>query len=140
MYKRLYHLAKHTWLCYIVGPLINYCVSLFLQVVKMMIFVVIVFGVCWLPYHLYFLLASSVPDITLAENVQQIYLVIYWIAMSNSMYNPIIYCWMNERYILDSLLFAGYQFQFTLWLLVNHIFKCSTTYTFAIVHICYRHV
>ncbi|CAG2228144.1 TACR3 [Mytilus edulis] len=68
------------------------------RVVKMMIFVVIVFGVCWLPYHLYFLLASSVPDITLAENVQQIYLVIYWIAMSNSMYNPIIYCWMNERF------------------------------------------
>ena len=69
----------------------------------MMVFVVIVFGVCWLPYHLYFLLASAVPAMTLNPNMQQIYLVIYWIAMSNSMYNPIIYCWMNERYQLFTI-------------------------------------
>ena len=29
---------------------------------------------------------------------QDIYLSIYWLAMSNSMYNPVIYCIMNHRY------------------------------------------
>ena len=28
---------------------------------------------------------------------QEIYLSIYWLAMSNSMYNPMIYCVMNNR-------------------------------------------
>ncbi|VDI02049.1 tachykinin receptor 3 [Mytilus galloprovincialis] len=68
------------------------------RVVKMMIFVVIVFGICWLPYHLYFLIVSAIKDISLNRYMQQVYLVIYWIAMSNSMYNPIIYCWMNNRF------------------------------------------
>lgn len=30
--------------------------------------------------------------------IQQVYLVIYWLAMANSMFNPLIYYWMNARY------------------------------------------
>ena len=29
--------------------------------------------------------------------LKEIYLCIYWLAMSNSMYNPMIYCYMNQR-------------------------------------------
>ncbi|XP_072397704.1 tachykinin-like peptides receptor 99D [Diabrotica undecimpunctata] len=68
------------------------------KVVKMMIVVVTIFAVCWSPYQIYFLLTFYYPSITLAPYVQEVYLFIYWLAMSNSMYNPIIYCWMNARF------------------------------------------
>ncbi|XP_017769026.1 PREDICTED: tachykinin-like peptides receptor 99D isoform X2 [Nicrophorus vespilloides] len=68
------------------------------RVVKMMMVVVIIFAVCWLPFHSYFIVTSYFPDITNSPYIQESYLAIYWLAMSNSMYNPIIYCWMNARF------------------------------------------
>lgn len=69
-----------------------------LQIVKMMIVIIIIFAVCWLPYHIYFLLIHHFPDFMTVPYVQHVYFVIYWLAMSNSMYNPLIYCWMNKKY------------------------------------------
>lgn len=71
------------------------------QVVKMMIVVVVIFAVCWLPFHVYFIVTSYLPEITNEPYIQEVYLVIYWLAMSNSMYNPIIYCWMNSRCVIN---------------------------------------
>ena len=71
-----------------------------LQIVKMMILIVVIFAVCWLPQHVYFVLASLYPDVTHYKLTQHVYIVIYWFAMSNAMYNPIIYCWMNARFVL----------------------------------------
>ncbi|KAH8342099.1 hypothetical protein KR059_012057 [Drosophila kikkawai] len=68
------------------------------RVVKMMIVVVLIFAICWLPFHSYFIVTSCYPAITEAPFIQELYLAIYWLAMSNSMYNPIIYCWMNSRF------------------------------------------
>ncbi|XP_054262659.1 tachykinin-like peptides receptor 99D [Macrosteles quadrilineatus] len=68
------------------------------RVVKMMIVVVLIFAVCWLPFHIYFIITSHIPEITNSPYIQDIFLFIYWLAMSNSMYNPIIYCWMNMRF------------------------------------------
>ncbi|ODN06402.1 Tachykinin-like peptide receptor 99D [Orchesella cincta] len=68
------------------------------RVVKMMIVVVTIFAFCWLPFHMYFILVSLSPNLTNYQFVQEVYLGIYWLAMSNSMYNPIIYCWMNNRF------------------------------------------
>ncbi|KAK2588543.1 hypothetical protein KPH14_006322 [Odynerus spinipes] len=68
------------------------------RVVKMMIVVVVIFAVCWLPFHVYFIVTSYLPDITNEPYIQEVFLGIYWLAMSNSMYNPIIYCWMNSRF------------------------------------------
>ncbi|XP_074640313.1 tachykinin-like peptides receptor 99D [Tubulanus polymorphus] len=68
------------------------------KVVKMLIVVVFLFAICWLPQHLYFVITTVKPSITVQQHSQYIYLVIYWIAMSNSMYNPFIYCWMNSRF------------------------------------------
>ncbi|XP_076358917.1 tachykinin-like peptides receptor 99D [Tachypleus tridentatus] len=68
------------------------------KIVKMMMVVVLIFAVCWLPYHVYFLLAHDHREITNYKIFQHVYLGIYWLAMSNSMYNPIIYCWMNSRF------------------------------------------
>ncbi|XP_055377131.1 tachykinin-like peptides receptor 99D isoform X2 [Condylostylus longicornis] len=68
------------------------------RVVKMMMVVVFIFGVCWLPFHVYFIVTSYYPNITRSSFIQELYLAFYWLAMSNSMYNPIIYCWMNSRF------------------------------------------
>uniref|UniRef100_A0A8B9HXB6 Tachykinin receptor 2 n=1 Tax=Astyanax mexicanus TaxID=7994 RepID=A0A8B9HXB6_ASTMX len=69
-----------------------------LKVVKMMIVVVTTFAICWLPYHIYFILVSFKRDIYNQHYIQQVYLAIFWLAMSSTMYNPIIYCCLNQRF------------------------------------------
>lgn len=68
------------------------------KVVKMMIVVVCTFAVCWLPYHVYFLLSEFFPNLFLKRFIQQVYLATMWLAMSSTMYNPIIYCCLNDRF------------------------------------------
>uniref|UniRef100_A0A3P8W3T2 Substance-P receptor n=1 Tax=Cynoglossus semilaevis TaxID=244447 RepID=A0A3P8W3T2_CYNSE len=68
------------------------------KVVKMMIVVVCTFAFCWLPYHVYFLLYEFLPDMFEVRLTQQFYLAIMWLAMSSTMYNPIIYCCLNDRF------------------------------------------
>ncbi|XP_046871452.1 tachykinin receptor 1a [Hypomesus transpacificus] len=68
------------------------------KVVKMMIVVVCTFAVCWLPFHVYFLLHQFFPQLFEETFIQQVYLAIMWLAMSSTMYNPIIYCCLNDRF------------------------------------------
>ncbi|XP_032805910.2 neuromedin-K receptor [Petromyzon marinus] len=68
------------------------------KVVKMMIVVVVTFAVCWMPYHVYFLLGRTLNRIYHRKYIQQVYLAIFWLAMSSTMYNPIIYCCLNSRF------------------------------------------
>ncbi|KAG7214976.1 hypothetical protein INR49_019725 [Caranx melampygus] len=68
------------------------------KVVKMMIVVVCTFAVCWLPYHIYFLLHQFFPDLFEQRYIQQVYLAVMWLAMSSTMYNPIIYYCLNSRW------------------------------------------
>ncbi|XP_043992441.1 substance-K receptor isoform X2 [Gambusia affinis] len=68
------------------------------KVVKMMVVVVVTFALCWLPYHVYFILGSFNRDIYKQHYIQQVYLAIFWLAMSSTMYNPIIYCCLNQRF------------------------------------------
>ncbi|KAM6331373.1 substance-P receptor isoform 2-T2 [Alca torda] len=71
------------------------------KVVKMMIIVVCTFALCWLPYHIYFTLQYFNPEWYLQKFIQQVYLAIMWLAMSSTMYNPIIYCCLNDRWVLS---------------------------------------
>ncbi|XP_014738797.1 PREDICTED: substance-K receptor isoform X1 [Sturnus vulgaris] len=66
--------------------------------VKTMVVVVIIFAVCWLPYHIYFILGSFKEDIYQQKYIQQVYLAVFLLAMSSTMYNPIIYCCLNQRF------------------------------------------
>ncbi|XP_078079812.1 substance-K receptor [Mustelus asterias] len=68
------------------------------KIVKMMIVVILTFASCWLPYHLYFILTSFKKDIYYESYIQQVYLGLFWLAMSSTMYNPIIYCCLNRRF------------------------------------------
>uniref|UniRef100_G1RKZ2 Substance-K receptor n=1 Tax=Nomascus leucogenys TaxID=61853 RepID=G1RKZ2_NOMLE len=66
--------------------------------VRTMVLVVVTFAICWLPYHLYFILGSFQEDIYCHKFIQQVYLALFWLAMSSTMYNPIIYCCLNHRF------------------------------------------
>ncbi|XP_052497074.1 substance-K receptor [Budorcas taxicolor] len=66
--------------------------------VKTMVLVVVTFAICWLPYHLYFILGTFQEDIYCHKFIQQVYLALFWLAMSSTMYNPIIYCCLNHRF------------------------------------------
>lgn len=68
------------------------------KVVRMFIIVVLIFAVCWLPYHVYFIYAHHNHQLLYSPYVQHIYLGFYWFAMANAMVNPLIYYWMNARF------------------------------------------
>ncbi|KAM9700182.1 LOW QUALITY PROTEIN: substance-P receptor-like [Menidia menidia] len=68
------------------------------KVVKMMVVVVVTFALCWLPYHVYFLLHQFVPEVLEQRYIQQVYLSVMWLAMSSTMYNPLIYYCLNSRF------------------------------------------
>ncbi|XP_060834975.1 tachykinin-like peptides receptor 86C [Rhopalosiphum padi] len=68
------------------------------KVVRMFAVVVTIFLICWLPYHSYFVYAYHNKSIVIKTYVQDLFLSFYWLAMSNSMVNPIIYYWMNPRF------------------------------------------
>lgn len=71
------------------------------KIVKMMIVVVIIFALCWLPYQAFFIVNYYLPSLFQDAGVQyqRYYLIIYWLAMSNSMYNPIIIYFMNSKWV-----------------------------------------
>ena len=68
------------------------------KIVKMFAFVVVIFMVCWAPYHIYFIYCYHNPSVTRNPYIGHIYLGFYWLAMSNTCVNPIIYYWMNQRF------------------------------------------
>ncbi|XP_067301410.1 neuromedin-K receptor [Pseudorasbora parva] len=68
------------------------------KVVKMMVIVVVTFAICWLPYHVYFIMTSLDRKLSRSRWIQQVYLSVLWLSMSCSMYNPIIYCCLNSRF------------------------------------------
>ncbi|RWS06437.1 tachykinin-like peptides receptor 86C, partial [Dinothrombium tinctorium] len=67
------------------------------RVVPMLITVTVLFGICWLPYHVYFIYTYHRREVTHQEFVQHLYLAFYWLAMFNSFLNPVIYCLLNKR-------------------------------------------
>ncbi|XP_051940685.1 neuromedin-K receptor-like isoform X1 [Hippocampus zosterae] len=67
------------------------------KIVKMMMVVVVTFALCWLPYHVYFMVTGLNKGLSKWKSIQQIYLAVLWLAMSSTMYNPIIYCCLNSR-------------------------------------------
>ena len=69
----------------------------------MMIVVVCTFAICWLPYHVFFLLHEFLPEMFEKTFIQQVYLAVLWLAMSSTMYNPIIYCCLNDRSVGPTL-------------------------------------
>ncbi|KNC29885.1 Neuropeptide Y receptor [Lucilia cuprina] len=68
------------------------------KVIKMLIIVVVVFGLCWLPLQLYNILYVTIPEINEYHFISIIWFCCDWLAMSNSCYNPFIYGIYNEKF------------------------------------------
>lgn len=64
----------------------------------MFIAIIVIFAICWLPYHMFYVYAYHQPHITSTNITPHLFLAFYWFAMANSMVNPIIYYWMNRRF------------------------------------------
>ncbi|OWA52255.1 putative Tachykinin-like peptides receptor 99D [Hypsibius exemplaris] len=78
------------------------------RVVKMLLLVVVLFGVCWFPLHFLFLLMDFFPEAlnnwrTAGDGVlfTYIFLAIHFVAMSSSFVNPLIYSFMSQNFRND---------------------------------------
>ncbi|KAL8573611.1 hypothetical protein ACOMHN_007164 [Nucella lapillus] len=77
------------------------------KVVKMLVAVVVMFTLCWLPLHIFFLLLDFQPDLMAYHTVQEerffvgLFYTVHWLAMANSFVNPIIYSFTNESFRVD---------------------------------------
>ncbi|XP_076460752.1 RYamide receptor-like [Babylonia areolata] len=80
------------------------CVDPRKRIIKMMMTVVGIYGVCWLPIHLITILGDTNPDIWTNPAMRYVWVSAHWLAMSSCMYNPIIYWWMSEKFR------CGFQF------------------------------
>uniref|UniRef100_A0A3B4TCU9 Neuromedin-K receptor n=1 Tax=Seriola dumerili TaxID=41447 RepID=A0A3B4TCU9_SERDU len=56
------------------------------------------FALSWLPYHVFFIVTGLNKRLSKWKYIQQVYLSVLWLAMSSTMYNPIIYCCLNNRF------------------------------------------
>ncbi|XP_076290852.1 RYamide receptor isoform X2 [Lasioglossum baleicum] len=68
------------------------------KMVKMMVTVVIVFTICWLPFNIITLIIDNKPKLRSWSGLPFVWMVLHWLAMSHSCYNPVIYCWMNASF------------------------------------------
>ncbi|ODN02245.1 Tachykinin-like peptide receptor 86C [Orchesella cincta] len=68
------------------------------MVVRMFIIVVLSFAICWLPYHGYFIYMYYDKTLAYKNWAQPLYLSFYFLAMSTSMINPVVYYFMNSRF------------------------------------------
>jgi hypothetical protein len=68
------------------------------QIIKMMITVVVIYAICWLPLNIINFTGAIDNSIYNITGMNYIWMASHWLAMSNCMYNPFIYCWMNAKF------------------------------------------
>ncbi|XP_023694605.1 neuropeptide Y receptor Y7 [Paramormyrops kingsleyae] len=71
---------------------------------KMLALVVVVFAVCWLPFHI-FQLASDLDLVLKFKEYKLLYTLFHIIAMCSTFTNPLLYGWMNKNYRNGFLMF-----------------------------------
>ncbi|KAJ8318579.1 hypothetical protein KUTeg_003670 [Tegillarca granosa] len=78
-----------------------------IKIVKMLVTVVAMFGLCWLPIHAFTMATDFFPEILDYSSPQEeklfigLFLSAHWLAMSNSFANPIIYGFTNDNFRMD---------------------------------------
>lgn len=60
--------------------------------------VVLLFTVCYLPIHIFTIIQDVYPAILYYPFIKIIFLSVLLLAMSNCIYNPFIYCYMNQKF------------------------------------------
>ncbi|NP_001279934.1 neuropeptide Y receptor type 2-like [Callorhinchus milii] len=65
---------------------------------KMLVMVVVVFAVCWLPFHLFQLLSDLDKRLFDFTEYKLLYSIFHVVAMCSTFANPFLYGWMNKNY------------------------------------------
>lgn len=65
---------------------------------KMLVCVVVVFAVCWLPFHVFQLVSDIDSKVLDLNEYKLIYTLFHVIAMCSTFTNPFLYGWMNNNY------------------------------------------
>ncbi len=68
------------------------------QTVRMSLMVVLGYTLAWLPYNVVALLAKYHRSLGESDHFPYIFVACHWLAMSHSVYNPIIYFWLNDSF------------------------------------------
>ncbi|KAK3107074.1 hypothetical protein FSP39_006319 [Pinctada imbricata] len=75
------------------------------EVLKMLLMVVVMFGLCWLPLHVFNVIINFRPELADDKHHDRgdnsllaVYLTTHWLAMSNSFANPVIYSFTNDSF------------------------------------------
>ena len=70
------------------------------RVLRMLMLIFALFALSWLPLHTFFIFQSFHEEIIMAnfEIAERVYWVIHWMATSNSFQNPIVYCFLDEKF------------------------------------------
>ncbi|CAL8118310.1 unnamed protein product [Orchesella dallaii] len=74
-----------------------------LRTVRMSLMVVLGYTFAWLPYNLVSLLAKYNRELGESDNFPYVFVACHWLAMSHSVYNPIIYFWLNDSFRITVL-------------------------------------
>ncbi|XP_071808778.1 tachykinin-like peptides receptor 99D [Asterias amurensis] len=69
-----------------------------IRLVKMFAVVVFLFAICYLPIHTFNIVQDVYQYVLCYQYIRIIYVTVVAVAMSNCMYNPFIYCWMNSKF------------------------------------------
>ncbi|XP_044306382.1 prolactin-releasing peptide receptor-like [Varanus komodoensis] len=64
----------------------------------LLVMVVVVFGVCWLPLHIFNLIRDINISAIDSYYFSLVQLVCHWFAMSSACYNPFIYAWLHDSF------------------------------------------
>ncbi|ODN04109.1 Neuropeptide Y receptor [Orchesella cincta] len=73
-----------------------------LRTVRMSLMVVMGYCIGWFPYNLVSLLAKY-TELGESDNFPYVFVACHWLAMSHSVYNPIIYFWLNDSFRITVL-------------------------------------
>lgn len=82
----------------------------FLKVVKMLVWIVILFILCWFPIHIFNIIVWFSPPKLKTDTHHMIYVFTYFfchfLSMSHSFINPFVYGFMSENFkVLESELY-----------------------------------
>ncbi|XP_070543863.1 neuromedin-K receptor-like [Ptychodera flava] len=76
------------------------------RIIKMLIIVVLLFGLCWLPLQVFNMVVKFFPylfgDEERQDMIRKVNACVLWLAMSNSFMNPIIYSFYNDGFRADA--------------------------------------